>query len=229
MDNIDQIASMVQKMLDMSGIELPQNDIQGEAFVRSIAEIAHQYADQSATLEKEAQEATAAEQYSVKGEATYRGFYHPSPVQELIVTNTTRGRLVKKPPVSGNYYHYRFDCDGKLIAIYQYCRKKLSYCEYLIRPNESEEYGLCFERGGGEMLLVGTKTTYAGGRPTAFCSVNMPLNLNCLNQFEFQTLAYDGDKVTSVFFETGIYARFSQKHTYRVVTDGKGMRLEEEG
>ena len=228
MDNFEQIASMVSEMMKSYGLELPKNDIRGEAFVNSIAEIAHQYADRSASLEKAALEATATEQYSVKGESTYRGYYHPSPVEELIVTNITRGRLVKKPPASGTYYHYRFDGDGKLIAVYRYFRKKLSSCEYLIRPTESEEYGLYFEKGGEETLLVGTKTTYEDGRPTAFCSVNMPLNLNCMNSFEFQTFSYDGDRLASVFFENGVYAQFSRKHTYRVVHGSEGMKLEEE-
>ena len=159
----------------------------------------------------------------------YRGYYHPSLVQELIVTNVTRGRLVKKPPLSGSYYQYSFDAEGNLRSIYQYDKKKLAAVEYLIRSMESEEYGLLFEHGFGDMLMLGTKTVYDNGRPTAFCSVHMPLNLNCMNQFDLQTFAYDGEMLTSVTFETGVYGMFSKRHTYSIVMDQNGMRLEEDG
>ena len=231
MDRFDQIAAMMQDLLEKSGIELPQNqmapDSQAEAFVSSIADIAGQYAGQSSRLQEAAEEATATVQFSVKGDSMYRGYYHPSPVQELIVTNVTRGRLTKKPPLSGSYYQYWFDADGNLLSVNRYHKKKLTATEYLVRPNESEEYGLWFEHGYESMLMIGTKTVYDHGCPVAFCSVHMPLNLNCANQFDLQTFAYQGDLLATVTFETGVYGMFSRKHTYHVVSDGKGMRLDE--
>ena len=231
MDQFDRIAAMMQDLLQKSGIELPEHqmapDSQAEAYVSSIADMAGRYAEQASRLQEAAEEATATVQYSVKGESMYRGYYHPSPVQELIVTNVTRGRLTKKPPLSGSYYQYRFDADGNLLSVDQYHKKKPVATEYLIRPNPSEEYGFWFERGYERMLMIGTKTVYENGRPVAFCSVHMPLNLNCANQFDLQTFAYQGDRLADVTFETGVYGMFSRKHTYRVVSDGKKMRLDE--
>lgn len=113
-DFYSQIAATVHELLSEAGIELPKTEIDpvAVAFVEDIAATARKYTDQLPALAQAAEEATAEERYSVKGETTYRGYYHPSPVQELIVTNITRGRLVKKPPASGSYYHYRFDGDG---------------------------------------------------------------------------------------------------------------------
>ncbi len=232
MDQFDRIAAMMQDLLQKSGIELPEHqmapDSQAEAYVSSIADMAGRYAEQASRLQEAAEEATATVQYSVKGESMYRGYYHPSPVQELIVTNVTRGRLTKKPPLSGSYYQYRFDADGNLLSVNQYQKKKLTATEYLIRPNESEEYGLLFEQGFGNMLMVGTKTVYENHRPVAFSSVHMPLNLNCMNQFDLQTFAYQGDMLTTATFETGVYGMFSKRHIYNVVMDKSEMRLEED-
>ena len=232
MDNYDLIAQFAKEMMEKAGLDLPKSDPskggQTVAYVQAIADVARQYADHVTELAKAAEATTVTEQYSVKGDSTYRGYYHPSPVQELIVTNCSRGRLTGRPPLSGRYYRYGFDAEGKLTSVSRYDKKRLAAVEYFIRPQASEEYGLVFEAGAGGMLLTGTKTTFENGNPTAFCSVNMPVNLNCMNQFEYQTFSYEGERLVAVTFETGIYGMMSGTHTYRVETDRKGMRLVED-
>lgn len=52
------------------------------------------------------------------GETFHRGYYLPSPVKDIFITNKTRGRLIKRPRKNGAYdYRYWFDQDDRLIFV----------------------------------------------------------------------------------------------------------------
>lgn len=59
-------------------------------------------------------------EYARGGETIHRGFYCPSPVQDIIVGNCKRGKLVKKPRKIPDY-EYWFDDNNHLILVEQIC------------------------------------------------------------------------------------------------------------
>ncbi|MCL2047052.1 MAG: hypothetical protein FWG88_11810 [Oscillospiraceae bacterium] len=61
-------------------------------------------------------ENTARKEYSVGSEGLILGYYHPSPIHDLIVSGVNRGRLLKKPTTKYSLTHqYHFDSRNKLI------------------------------------------------------------------------------------------------------------------
>lgn len=59
-------------------------------------------------------------EYGRGGEVIHRGFYCPSPVQDIIVGNCNRGKLVKNPRKQPDY-EFGFDRDDRLILVKQFC------------------------------------------------------------------------------------------------------------
>ena len=96
MDNYDLIAQFTKEMMEKAGLDLPKSDPskggQAVAYVQAIADVARQYADHVTELAKAAEATTVTEQYSVKGDSTYRGYYHPSPVQDYLAVTKFAGK-----------------------------------------------------------------------------------------------------------------------------------------
>lgn len=66
-------------------------------------------------------------EYTKGGTGFHRGFYSPSMI-DLIVDGINRGRLLKKPPKSGNHtYEYLFDEEDRLICVYFYGKYDSTY------------------------------------------------------------------------------------------------------
>ena len=62
---------------------------------------------------EEAKQASVYHAYGRGGEIIHRGFLCPSPVEDLVITNVNRGRLIQKPRVQPSFV-YGFNRDGML-------------------------------------------------------------------------------------------------------------------
>lgn len=66
----------------------------------------------------------------------HRGYYLPSPVKDIIVSNANRGKLLKKPLHEDFSWEYIFDVDGRLICVKNWCKSgsdfKVAATEFLI-------------------------------------------------------------------------------------------------
>ena len=87
----------------------------------------------------------------VKG-GVWRGYYHPSPIGDIVTGNASRGRRVTHPR-KGCYYRYRylFDENGKLLVAED-------YSEALGKPKPviyfDERRRLCFAEDNSEQSAV---------------------------------------------------------------------------
>lgn len=83
---------------------------------------------------------------SCAGLTLHRGIYHDGDAMEIAVTNVSRGKKLKKPPVGKNYYRYLFDKDDKLVCSEKYVSGsvKSSLCakEYIFE-RDGFMFGLC--------------------------------------------------------------------------------------
>lgn len=68
----------------------------------------------------QAERQTVRKEYARGGEIIHRGFYCPSTVQDIIIGNCKRGKLVKKPRKTPDY-EYWFDDNDRLILVKQLC------------------------------------------------------------------------------------------------------------
>ena len=87
----------------------------------------------------------------VKG-GVWRGYYHPSPIGDIVVGNASRGRRVTHPR-KGCYYRYRylFDENGKLLVAEDYS-KELGKPKPVIYFDERRK--LCVARDTSEQAAV---------------------------------------------------------------------------
>ncbi|MEW9673817.1 hypothetical protein [Ammoniphilus sp. 3BR4] len=170
-----------------------------DAFIKIIAElvsIKHEYADRLPQLRAAAAEKIVRVTYSKGGEAIHRGFYCPSPVQDLIIGGLKRGRLYKKKiPKLGEYsYEYGFDQDGKLLRV------KLAHEfgfdeEYLIYVGDVE-YGLQFNYSGS--LKAVSRCTYENGKLMKYEQSHYELEQ--YSDLHYEEYRYQGDLLSEVDF-----------------------------
>lgn len=78
------------------------------------------YKDELDTFYHKAEKQVVHKEFARGGEVIHRGFYCPSPVQDIIIGNCNRGRLIKNPRKTPDY-EYGFDKDGRIILVKQFC------------------------------------------------------------------------------------------------------------
>lgn len=62
-------------------------------------------------------------QYAVGGDGVHRGYYHPSPVGDLVIGNVNRGKKLKRPTMFSNIkYEYSFSSDDKLLLAKEFVK-----------------------------------------------------------------------------------------------------------
>ena len=66
---------------------------------------------------REAEKRVQSVRYGRGGECIHRGFYCPSIVEDIVVGNCNRGKILQRSPRRKPDYTYGFDSDGKLILV----------------------------------------------------------------------------------------------------------------
>lgn len=92
--------------------------------------------------------------YSTGGESLHRGFFHPSPIMDIVIGNCNRGRLKKRAVYNEHVTHeYCYDKDGIMRLAKVYADNRLACTESLFYEDEveygfiTEEYNLTTEKG----------------------------------------------------------------------------------
>ena len=101
----------------------------------------------------------------------HRGYFHPSPVYDLIIGNTRRGRFVR----NGENYSHRYVLDnvGKLKYVESYRNGRISYVEHL-QYDESTIIGITIDQKG--RLAAVCEETYIDSKISSFILVNCLFN-----------------------------------------------------
>ncbi|MGN0638025.1 MAG: hypothetical protein ACI4J0_06610 [Huintestinicola sp.] len=92
---------------------------------------------------------------SCAGNTLHRGIYHDGDAFEIAVTNVSRGKKLKKPPLRKDYYRYLFDKEDRLVCSEKYIAGsvKSSLCEKeYIFERDGVKFGLC-----GDELHINTR------------------------------------------------------------------------
>lgn len=132
------------------------------------------------------------ERYCVNS-TLHRGFYYPSPVYDLIVGNTKRGKVIVQPKATDNItHHYFYDCEMNLFQIDSVYHGKTSYTEVLIRHG-NEIIGLTTDQNG--VLAAVTKEEYQGNRLRSFIILNCYSTDKCYVCYNYQEEHYYYDSL----------------------------------
>lgn len=91
---------------------------------RRIETLAEDYAPRLPEIWEELSAQTVRQEFSRGGEVIHRGYYCPSPVQDLVIGNNGRGKLLKGKPKTPPSFTYGFNADGELITVSSASRGK---------------------------------------------------------------------------------------------------------
>lgn len=123
----------------------------------------------------------------------HRGFFCPSPVQDLIVNNARRGRIITRPTARTRIsHHYLYDKNGQLLIARAVLPNGTYKTEYLVYEQNSV-YGFSFDAWG---TLVGlSEERYEGG------SINKYFCASCFNH-EDHNIDFG---ITNMHYEAYLY------------------------
>lgn len=122
---------------------------------------------------------TARVEKSIGGKSIHRGFYCPSPVQDIVIGNNNRGRLCRADNPKADYTYY-FDSNNKHIATQQ--ENRTEYISYY----ENKSLGLLFSEN--HFVSISECEYDENGRISSY--INILCNADSDNVFEYDKELY---------------------------------------
>ena len=135
--------------------------------IQRLENLAAQHKDQYRCLKAQLEKEVVREEFSTGGETIHRGYYCPSPVQDIIVIGSKRGRLLKRlTEKSKPTYKYGFNAKGEMLFA-----KNLHYgfdfetIELMVRQ-EHTEIGITFSEEFGIQEV--SECVYSNGKLVSY-------------------------------------------------------------
>ena len=166
---VDMTAHQQQVLQWIKSPEYQQACLHFQAECSRLIGIAGQLLKSVSQLQEKSETQTVRREFA-SGSTLHRGFYCPSPVFELIVGNTKRGKLLKRvTSFSKPSHEYGFDGKGRLL----WCKTHLngtgaSYTEYLDH-REHSVFGITLDNSGHPTTI--TEEVYHNGRLVCYTNV----------------------------------------------------------
>ena len=127
--------------------------------VERLSEMAAKYGSLCNGLKKQLDEEVVSVQFATGGDIMHRGYYCPSPVQDIVVGGCKRGKLLKQPNANGKFnYKYGFDSNGKMITVEHFSLKP----DEIIVRQDQVEIGIEFKEIYGIFAI--TECVYSGSQ-----------------------------------------------------------------
>jgi len=119
-----------------------------------LANVVKEYVPLLQTLKDKLNQEIATEEYSTGGEVLHRGFYCPSPIIDIVIGNSKRGRILQRmTQESKPTYKYGFNADGELILVTNIIYDINAIGTEIIIPNDNKEIGISFQDCCGERKI----------------------------------------------------------------------------
>lgn len=110
--------------------------------------LAEAYEDKINELILSAEKSVVRKEYAVRGEGLHRGYYHPSPIFDVVVGRCNRGNLLKRITKRSKItYEYGFDESNKLVLVKTFNELSNSSNEVIIY-RDNLAFGLSFSNEG---------------------------------------------------------------------------------
>ena len=134
------------------------------------------------------------------GSSLHRGYYHPSPVYDILVGNTKRGKLLKCPTSAAKYTHkYIYGTENKLEKVETVVQSSVAFIEYIQRTG-NRQLGFTIDCFGN--LSTVCEEIFDNNRLVAFSVLNCSFNgieYSCYN-YHFENYYYDDDGICECDF-----------------------------
>ena len=128
-------------------------------------------------------------EYSI-GSSLHRGYHHPSPIYDIIVGNTKRGRISKNPQAAHITHCHYYNQVHELFRIDTIYQNKVSYTEW-IQKNDDGIYGFTVDCNG--KLAAICKEHYEEGRIISYTQVHCVYISNVYECFDYLNELYEYD------------------------------------
>ena len=125
------------------------------------------------------------------GATIHRGVYCPSPIYDIIIGGTHRGKILQRPTKRSNITHqYYFDKDGKLHYIKRIYKGNHTGTEFLILK-DGRTYGITQYLNGN--LVAVCEECYHEGKLNSYCYAEFVWYSQQARCFRFRREVYDYD------------------------------------
>lgn len=207
-------------MMENELIELSQT-------IKEIATIGKEYAQSYDELNKIKNNKTTNIKYSIQSYCIHRGFYCPSPIEEIVVGGIKRGKLTDKIRKSTkNYYKYYFDKDNHMLAAEEYTSDDFDFSpyamEFLIRINNDIEYGFTFHNKWKEITFV-SKSQFENGLIKSYSAGLYDDNPEKMT-IQYEKYYYDSNQIltnATFFYNASLSMGFCDRHDYKFIRNKK--------
>lgn len=130
-----------------------------------LTEVAHRLLENIDAIKDRSESRTIHREYA-SGSSLHRGFYCPSPVFDVVVGNTRRGKILKRITSRSNPSHeYGFDENGRLLWCRNLHKGMPGQAEYLVYEGNTV-YGIALAPDGSLRSI--SEETYENGRIKAY-------------------------------------------------------------
>jgi len=120
-----------------------------------LSKVAAEYADQLQTWKDTLRQEVEYEEHSTKGEVLHRGFYCPSPIQDIVIGNSNRGRLLQRMTKrSKPTFKYGFNSKGEIILVDHINYEGISPSVEVILREGEKELGITFQIWKGMQQII---------------------------------------------------------------------------
>lgn len=137
-----------------------------QSILDELKQIAHSYQNYYSELEESATKRTAETTLAEGGDCIHRGIHCPSLILDLLAGCNQGKEVSSREEITGNYYSYQHDEDGRILAAYHYNAEismtEPDFVEFVLRRNDVE-YGITYHSGWGEITYI-SKTVFVNGQ-----------------------------------------------------------------
>ncbi|MDD4476288.1 MAG: hypothetical protein PHV95_11000 [Eubacteriales bacterium] len=165
------------------------------------------------------------EEYGVGGETIHRGFYNPSPVTDIVLENSNRGKLLKQMNSKSKPIHkYMFDGLENLILVESF-PLHLGYKEAIIRQDEIEK-GISFDKSGIQAL---SECIYHGNQILSYVFCLFSTNESRVVDYTKEKFEYSESGLSDVSIDRFLNSQETpilRQEKYRFKHDTEGYLLQ---
>lgn len=112
------------------------------------AALAEEYKDTAAELYNNAEKSIVREECAVRGEVLHRGYYHPSPIFDIVIGRCNRGNLLKRINKRSKItFRYGFDESNRLVVV-KNCSNSINEQKELIIYSDNTVLGISIDSDG---------------------------------------------------------------------------------
>lgn len=149
------------------------------------------------------------EEKAVNSRYLHRGYYCPSPLFEVLVTNTRRGKILARQTKNSKITHrYLYDSDDNLYLVENYYNGQCTMCEFIL-IEENKRYGFTFYNNG-ELCSISIEM-FSNEKLQSYiwisCSKGYQTDEFLANFAYYETFAYDGEVMSEWDFISVVFRR----------------------